>query len=312
MSIDQPPTAAPVEVAAPAKINLALHVTGRRDDGYHLLDSLVVFAALGDRVRAAPHQGQPGTLALTLTGPFAQGLPPGEGNLVMRAARLMASRTPGPGCGVALELQKALPLASGIGGGSADAAATIHALARLWNVSLPSPPEVLALGADVPVCLHGKPTRMTGVGERLGGVPPLPLLWLVLVNPGVETPTGTVFEALERPDNQPMPSVLPIWRSAVDLAGWLISCSRNDLQPPAQAVFPVIGQVIAALGGQPGCLLARMSGSGATCFGLFATRNDAQRAAKAISRLKPAWWVSLSGLAEPVPAAQAAVEAIPG
>lgn len=265
---------------APAKVNLTLHVTGRRADGYHLLDSLVVFAGVGDRVSADLSDA----LSLEVTGPMAAGLS-GEGdNLVLRAARLM-------GVPARIGLEKVLPVSSGIGGGSADAAATLRLLARLSARAVPARAEVLALGADVPVCLAGRAVRMTGIGEVLGAVPGLPEAWLVLVNPGVAVATPAVFRGLARADNAPMPREVPKLRTAAELAAF-VAMQRNDLEPPALVLQPVIGRVKAALAAQAGCMLARMSGSGATCFGLFADPLAASAAARAIRAAEPGWWVA--------------------
>ena len=271
---------------ARAKVNLALHVVGRRADGYHLLDSLVVFADVGDRITVAPGQG----LRLTVTGPQGGGLAADDDNLCLRAARAMA----GPGAQITLE--KHLPVASGIGGGSADAAATLQALARLWRVPLPDAAAVLALGADVPVCLAGRPARMEGVGEVLSLLPPLPAAWLVLVNPGVAVSTPAVFRALERRDNARLPATLPRLATHGELAAFLMM-QRNDLEAPAMALAPVIGQVRSALSAQSGCLMARMSGSGATCFGLFPDALNAAAAAAALRQAQPGWWVKAAELA---------------
>lgn len=274
---------APATEDAPAKVNLCLHVTGRRADGYHLLDSLVVFAGTGDRVTAAPGQG----LALRLEGPEAAGLAAEPDNLVLRAARTMGVAE------ASLTLWKGLPVASGIGGGSADAAACLRALARLTGRGLPDAGAVLALGADVPVCLAGRPARMRGVGEALSPLPPLPPVWMVLANPRVAVSTPQVFAGLGRRDNPALPD-LPAqgWRDAAALARWLAAATRNDLEAPARAVAPVIGDVLAALAAAPGCLLARMSGSGATCFGLFARDTEARAAAAALRAARPLWWVA--------------------
>ncbi len=280
---------AAVEGFAPAKVNLALHVTGRREDGYHLLDSLVVFADVGDRLTAMADAA----LSLHVTGPRAAGVPTDAGNLVLRAAALL-----GAGRGARIVLEKHLPAAAGIGGGSSDAAAALRVLARLWGLPLPDATAVLALGADVPVCLSARPARMRGIGEALGPLPPLPPLWLVLVNPGVPVPTGPVFAALARRDNAPLPPTLPRLGDAGMLAAWLRTC-RNDLEPPACALVPAVGQVLSALAVQRGCLLARMSGSGATCFGLFATASGAAAAAAALRAAAPGWWVADAGLAAP-------------
>lgn len=273
---------------ARAKINLSLHVTGQRPDGYHLLDSLVVFADLGDLVTcvAAP------ALSLTVGGPEGTGLTAGDDNLVLRAARSF-----GLPQGAAITLDKRLPVASGIGGGSADAAAALVALARLWGLGLPAPARVLALGADVPVCLAGHPARMQGVGEVVSPLHhPLPPAHLVLVNPRVQISTPTVFKGLARKDNAPMPADLPRFGTVADLAAFL-NAQRNDLEAPAQAAEPVIAVVKAALGAQQGCHLARMSGSGATCFGLFADASAAKAAAQAIRAAHPLWWVEATAIA---------------
>lgn len=268
---------------APAKINLALHVTGRRADGYHLLDSLVVFADVGDTVTVQAAE----TLRLAITGPQAGALPSGPDNLVYRAAELMAG-----GRGASIGLEKNLPVASGIGGGSADAAACLRALSRLWKRALPAPAEVLQLGADVPVCLAGRPSRMRGVGEQTEALAsPLPPAWLVLINPGVSVSTPAVFRALTQPQNPPMPERLPAFASADTLATFLRH-SRNDLEPAATALVPQIATVCAALTARNGCLLARMSGSGATCFGLFGSSAAAEAAARALQAAQPGWWVT--------------------
>jgi 4-diphosphocytidyl-2-C-methyl-D-erythritol kinase len=265
---------------APAKVNLTLHVTGQRADGYHLLDSLVVFAGLGDSVTVAAAPA----LSLAITGPMGAMLPVTDDNLVLRAARAMAATAQ-------ITLHKVLPVSSGIGGGSADAAACLRALARLTGQALPGPDQVLALGADVPVCLAGTPARMTGIGEALGPVPPLPAAWLVLANPGVAVSTPAIFRALARRDNAPMPASLPRLKTTADLAAF-VAMQRNDLESPAIALQPVIAQVKTALTAQPGCMLARMSGSGATCFGLFADPLSANAAARALQAAQPGWWVA--------------------
>lgn len=271
----------PVSEFAPAKVNLALHVTGRRGDGYHLLDSLVVFAGTGDRItaEAAPD------LTLTLTGPRAAGLSSGADNLVLQAARTMGPQ------GARLVLEKHLPVASGIGGGSADAAATLRVLARLRGQPLPPGAAVLALGADVPVCLAGRPARMSGIGETV--IPlahPLPEAWLVLANPGAAVSTPAIFAALARRDNAPLPRDLPRLKTAAELAAFLRMC-RNDLEAPAAQIVPEISVVRSALSAQPGCLMSRMSGSGATCFGLFPDALIAAAAARALRSARPEWWI---------------------
>ena len=276
--------------AAPAKVNLTLHITGRRTDGYHLLDSLVVFGPAQDLLHAEPATG----LSLDLAGPFAGGLTAEADNLVMRAARGLAGLAGRP-AGAALTLEKHLPVASGIGGGSADAAAALRLLARLWALDVPAAEMArlaAGLGADVPVCLAGRAAVMAGIGEVLMPAPRLPPCGMLLVNPGVALPTAEVFRARDggfRP-----PAAWPeSWPDAAAMARDL-AARHNDLEPPALALCPVVGLVLAALRAAPGCLLARMSGSGATCFGLFA---DAAAAVRAGAGLPQAWWRSAGWIA---------------
>jgi 4-diphosphocytidyl-2-C-methyl-D-erythritol kinase len=273
-----------LEEAGLAKVNLFLRVVGRRADGYHLLDSLAVFAGAADRLRAEPA----GALTLALEGPFGAALAAEADNLVLRAARGLADLTATAG-GARLTLEKALPIASGIGGGSADAAATLRLLGRLWGV-VPAPAALAALalrlGADVPVCLAGRAARMGGVGEVLSPAPALPRFGMVLVNPGVAVSTPSVFRARTGPYSAP--SVLARgWADAAAMAADLAALG-NDLEAPAVALCPAIGEVLAALGATRGCLLARMSGSGATCFGLYADPAEAGLAAGEVRR--PGWW----------------------
>ncbi len=274
---------------APAKVNLYLHVTGRRADGYHLLDSLAVFGPAADEVTAEPAEG----LSLTLDGPFGAGLAAETDNLVLRAARALAE-TAGLAPGAALRLTKRLPIASGIGGGSADAAAALRLLDRLWGLSLGEARLAgiaARLGADVPVCLASGPMRMQGVGEVLSPAPALPDCGLLLVNPGLALATPAVFRARE--GGFTPPAALPgAWADAAAMARDL-EALRNDLEAPAIRLCPPIAEVLAALRALPGCLLARMSGSGATCFGLFATPAAAEAAAPA---LPGGWWRSAGAL----------------
>jgi 4-diphosphocytidyl-2-C-methyl-D-erythritol kinase len=274
-----------VQRIARAKVNLALHVVGRRADGYHLLDSLVAFADFGDVVTVEPAP----SLSLSITGPMAAGLSAGSDNLVLKAAQMLGSPL-----GAAITLEKRLPIASGIGGGSADAAATMQALGALWGCALPDAGQVLALGADVPVCLAGQSCRMAGIGDQISPIA-LPPAHLVLVNPGVGLSTAAVFGALLCRDNPPLPPAAPM-PDAVALAAYLGHC-RNDLEAPALSLVPQIGAVLAALQGQKGCLLARMSGSGATCFGLFASASAAEAAATALRAQSGAWWVQATTMA---------------
>ena len=280
---------------APAKVNLFLHVTGRRADGYHLLDSLAVFPAVGDSLAYTPAE----TLTLTLDGPFAGPLQAESDNLVLRAARLLAARAGIVPRG-ALRLTKNLPVASGIGGGSADAAAALRLLASAWRVPPADLGLALELGADVPVCLAGRPCRMQGIGESLLPAPGLPPCGLVLVNPGIAVPTPAVFRA--RTGGFTAAAALPrAWSDAAAMAEGLRPLA-NDLEAPAIGIAPEIGTVLAALRTLPGSLLARMSGSGATCFALFADPAAAARAAAVLAR--PDWWCwggALAGVAAEPP-----------
>jgi len=272
---------------APAKINLYLHVLGRRDDGYHRLDSLVVFAGVQDTISAMADD----TLRLDVSGPFAAALDgTGESNLIVQAVRGLAEIA-GRAAGVHLRLVKRLPVAAGIGGGSADAAATLRLLCRLWKV-VPEQGSLealaLRLGADVPVCLDGRAIFVGGIGEELFPSPRLPSVWLVLVNPGVPLGTGRVFSARTGP-NSTAGRFEELPADAATLAA-LLSERSNDLEAPALGLEPVVSEALDVLAALPGCYLARMSGSGSTCFGLFADRNAAYEGAAAIAAAKSSWW----------------------
>ncbi|SLN48397.1 4-diphosphocytidyl-2-C-methyl-D-erythritol kinase [Aquimixticola soesokkakensis] len=275
--LDVARTADAVRVFAPAKINLSLHVTGQRADGYHLLDSLVVFVDVGDQISAA----RADMFSLALSGPMAAGLRDTADNLVLRAARL-------GGVPLALGLDKHLPVASGIGGGSTDAAAALKAAGRL-GAPRPSAQEVLALGADVPVCLAGVSARMQGIGDVITAQP-LPPLHMVLVNSGVPVATPDVFKGLTTKNNPPMEAGLSRWPDSLAFIDWL-ALQRNDLEKPACKVAPEIGATLVALSLSPDVLMVRMSGSGATCFGLYPSRLHAETAAYQIARMNPWWWV---------------------
>jgi 4-diphosphocytidyl-2-C-methyl-D-erythritol kinase len=275
-----------IRILAPAKVNLCLHVTGRRADGYHLLDGLVAFAPMAD-VLVLTDAPAPG---LTVDGPQAAGVPVDATNLVLRAAALVAPQRP-----VAVRLTKHLPAAAGIGGGSSDAAAVARALGAT------DPGPLRALGADVPMCLTPRPWRSRGTGEDLTHVP-LPPLPAVLVNPRVAVPTAPVFAGLARRDNPPLPDALPALPDAATAIAWLAT-QRNDLEAPARAIAPAIGAVLTALAATPGCGLARMSGSGATCFGLFPTDTAAAAAARALRSAHPDWWITDGPLGDQTSAA---------
>jgi 4-diphosphocytidyl-2-C-methyl-D-erythritol kinase len=268
---------------ARAKVNLYLHVTGRRADGYHLLDSLAVFPGAADGLSAEPAEH----LSLAVQGPFGAGLAAEPDNLVLRAARAL-QRATGTRAGAVLRLDKHLPVASGIGGGSADAAAALRLLAALWDVPLPEADLAqlaAALGADVPVCLASRPARMGGIGDVLRPAPALPACGILLVNPGVAVSTPAVFRA-RSPGFTPEAELPAAWPEPGAMARDLARFS-NDLETPALACCPAIGPVLDWLRARPGCLLARMSGSGATCFALFP---DAETARQVAGTVPARWW----------------------
>jgi len=266
-------------VIARAKINLTLHVGAVNRDGYHLLQSLVVFADIGDEVSMEMSETAHGP-RLTISGPFAGGLGRSEDNLILRAAALV--RFEGKGAPV-FHLVKNLPIASGLGGGSADAAAAVRLLcAHTGQNPQDYLGKLVKLGADIPVCLGSSTCRMGGIGEHIIPMPGLGQIHAVLVNPGLSLSTAKVFKAFEeRPDTVPQKNGSLL---IMALAG------RNDLQAPAIGLAPMIGDVLALLGAQPDCQLARMSGSGATCFGLFPTAKTARNAAAQIKSVHPDWW----------------------
>jgi 4-diphosphocytidyl-2-C-methyl-D-erythritol kinase len=274
---------------APAKGNLALHVTGRRHDGYHLLDSLVAFASTGDRLELSPGEA----VTLALAGPQAAGVPV-EGNRVLKAAAALALAAGRPCPGASVRLDKQLPAAAGLGGGSSDAAAALRALNRLWNLGLNTAALAAigeAIGADVPVCVAAASARVQGIGERISLLAELPAFHLVLAKPACALATASVFANLKERDNSALPDLPERWQGLAQLVDYLASC-RNDLTAPASAAEPAIGEVLAALAAAPDCLLARMSGSGATCFGLFATADEGSAAAASLARRHPDWWVA--------------------
>jgi 4-diphosphocytidyl-2-C-methyl-D-erythritol kinase len=281
--------------AAPAKINLALHVTGRRADGYHSLEMLVAFAELGDELEASAARKD----SLSITGPFATGLGNGESNLVLRALSAFRTRWPEKlPDGLALRLAKNLPIAAGLGGGSADAAAGLRLFAAMADAGIAFA-DLLdlsrGLGADVPMCLYSRPAEVRGIGEIVLPLKHFPACHVVLVNPLVPVVTAEIFRKLERRDNPGLPDMSdPLTRPA-QLGLWLDE-TRNDLEPPAIAMVPAIGDLIARLKGASGCILARMSGSGATVFGLFGSSAQAHQAAHDLREKWPGYWVAAAPL----------------
>ncbi|MDQ6436035.1 4-(cytidine 5'-diphospho)-2-C-methyl-D-erythritol kinase [Mesorhizobium sp. LHD-90] len=277
-----------VAEAAPAKINLALHVVGRRSDGYHRIESFSVFTAFGDRIAVGP---APRDL-FTVSGPFAHEIPDSAENLAVRARDVLRKAAGAAAASPALIfLEKNIPPSSGVGGGSSDAAAVLRALLRFWKLDISA--EALSrigltLGADVPMCLHARPLIARGIGDVIEPVEKFPSLALVLVNPRVAVGTPQVFAALEKRENPPLPP-LPKSPDTARLVDWL-TATRNDLMAPAKNLAPAIGEVLETLNGA-GAAFARMSGSGATCFGLFKDRVSAERAAGAIAKARPDWFV---------------------
>ena len=276
---------------APAKLNLYLHITARRDDGWHLIDSLVAFASIGDRLTVAPA----GNLSLTIDGPFARdlGADPRQ-NLVWRAAVLLAERL-GRSAHAAILLTKNVPVASGIGGGSSDAAACLAALAGLWDCrDRAMLTEIAAaLGSDVPACLAAQPVWLGDVGDRVTPAGPLPPCGVVLVNPGVALPTASVYRAFAGPYSPPARFAIP--DDAAELVAQL-AARGNDLTGAAMALVPEIGAVLDRLARLRHCRMVRMSGSGATCFALFADRDAAAAAARQLAQERPDWWTEAGEL----------------
>ena len=281
-----------VAAFAPAKVNLYLHLVGRRPDGYHLVDSLVAFADVGDRITARPSA----SLTLEIDGPEAASLAGlGENNLMLRAARLLADHA-GISARAALHLQKNLPVAAGIGGGSSDAAAALRALCALWQVSMGE--EDLRrlgvrLGADVPACLHAGAAWIGGIGEQIEPAPLLPPVGIVLANPRIALPTAFVFAARRGSFGDPA-RFASMPQDAAGLAQ-VLGARRNDLTDAAITLVPEIGAVLTALARLPGALIARMSGSGATCFALFVDRTTAEQGHAALAAAEPGWWSAAGG-----------------
>lgn len=281
-----------LRVLAPAKINLYLHVVGRRGDGYHLLDSLVAFADIGDRLSASPAD----RLSLELAGPEAGALRgTGDDNLVLRAARrLKAERRQPQPPGARMTLDKRLPVSAGIGGGSSDAAAALRLLGRLWGLPPPSAQALAELGADVPACAAARPVWVGGVGEEIEAADGVPPAGIVLANPRRPLPTPAVFQA-RRGSFGAAGRFCPIPPGVAGLAERLAQC-RNDLTEAAVSLVPEIAAVLDRLAALPGALLARMSGSGATCFALFADRAAALAAGRRLAEAEPGWWSAAGAL----------------
>jgi 4-diphosphocytidyl-2-C-methyl-D-erythritol kinase len=279
---------------ATAKVNLTLRIFGRRDDGFHELESLVAFAPFGDRLTLWLDR----PLDLEVSGPMAVGAGPLADNLAMRAARALTERIEGLTLG-RFVLVKRLPSGAGLGGGSADAAAALRLIAKVNRLALEDPrvqDAARATGADVPVCLDPRPRIMRGIGEVLSAPLVLPKLGILIVHPGLPLPTGSVFKALglapgeQSATRSPAPAVPPLAATRDALLSWL-AIERNDLESAASSIAPQIADVLGAIGGLAGCRLARMSGSGSSCFGLFDSARTAAAAAKRLAAAHRSWWV---------------------
>lgn len=286
-----PDVLTPIRALAYAKLNLALHVTGQRSDGYHLLDSLVVFADYGDEITVnfAPED------SFTLSGAYGEHLPTCGNNLVLKARDLLRQHFPKNSSPVAIHLEKNLPVASGIGGGSSDAATVLALLIQLWTIETDTAllQEIcLSLGADVPMCLHGQfyggGLIARGIGEDLQAIPDLPVMPLVLVNDGTAISTPQIFQRLQKRDNAPLTD-LHVFTSIADICSFL-KTTRNDLYVPACCIAEQLSSVLNHLT-KTGAIYAQMSGSGATCFGIYECLNDAQQAAKMLQQQNPHWFV---------------------
>ena len=281
-----------ISVFAPAKINLYLHITAKRNDNYHLIESLIVFANYGDKITVTPAE----KFGLQINGQFAPYIKPNNDNLVIKAAMLLAKASGIKATGN-ITLTKNLPIASGIGGGSADAAAALLALRKLWDVPISNEDMsnlAIKLGADVAICLQRTASIVTGIGEKINPVPILPKFWLVLVNPNLLVSTAEVFAAYKDKFSTPQPmNTQP--KDLEELIS-LLSNRGNDLTGASISIAPVIKEVIEVLEATPNTVLSRLSGSGATCFAIFKTKFDAEAAAKKLIHKYPQWWVRATSL----------------
>lgn len=273
-----------IHTFAPAKINLYLHVSEKLENGYHALDSLIAFANVGDEITLTPAA----EFSLHIDGPFAESIPADENNLAMKAAKLFTDKTGKP-LNCQMTLTKNLPASAGIGGGSADAAAALRALEQFWDIKLPKP-DILAicnaLGADVPVCYANRAARILGIGNVQDTRYALPTLHAVLINPLIPCPTGSIFKNFNEPFQTREPDI-----AEGDAFLPFIKAQKNQLTPAAIQAVPDIEHILSALRSQKNCLFARMSGSGASCFGIFESEEDSTNAARAIESQNPHWWV---------------------
>ena len=267
---------------ANAKINLTLHVTGKLPNGFHEIDSLVVFTSFGDTLELEPAEG----FSLSTQGPYSKALPHPSENIILSALRLLEER----GTGFRINLEKSIPVSAGLGGGSVNAALALRLASDYLKYPLPADTrKITSIGSDLPVCLTGKPSMVSGLGEKiavLGSFPEFPLL---LVNPNKPVQTQDVYKGLTKVNNSSQ-TPFPALGNKNDIISWIRE-QRNDLEPPALQLCPEIKDILSRLQDQEGCLVARMSGSGGTCFGIFQTAEQVSVAAKAIKQLEPGWWV---------------------
>ena len=275
-----------MRVIAKAKVNLALHVVGQRPDKLHLLDSIVAFPEYGDELLFETAD----QVSLSITGPFGKLLEQqtiNVPNIILEAVKLLNTKNRG----VRIQLIKNLPPASGVGGGSSNAAVTLKLLSCLWKEKMPKLKKILELGADVPVCLSNKFQRMQGIGETLTTLDPPPSIWIVLVNPGIKISTATIFNQLENKENGKL-EALPTFPNKDNFFKYLLR-QRNDLETVTLNLFPEVGVILKRISDTPNCKFFRMSGSGATCFGLYEERTHAQEAEQLLKKCFPnAWTIS--------------------
>ena len=268
-----------------AKVNLTLHVLGKRSDGYHCLDSLVAFPRIGDEIYVEPAK----EINLKIVGRLATELAT-EDNLILKAASLL-NRC---GKGALIVLNKDIPISAGLGGGSSNAAVVLRVLSKLWGSSLPPTDELISLGADVPVCMNWNLKKMRGIGEKVTTVKEPPSMWVVLANTGEQVPTGLIFDSIQSFSKQ-SPDVLPVFTTKEIFVDYLLN-HKNDLELPAVKLFPQIKILLEAIKHMPGCLISRMSGSGGTCFGLFLKKTDATNACKELTKAFPQTWIKVAEL----------------
>ena len=272
------------EEKASAKVNLCLQIVGQKSNGFHLLDSIVGFTEFGDHLSFKKSD----ELELTMKGAFSDQIPVDKSNLILKAAELLRTIN-NIKTGAHITLTKNLPPSAGLGGGSSDAAATIRGLSRMWGTDLPEIHDLMKIGSDLPVCINQKTQHMKGFGEVLNVVNTFPNLPILLVNPLKKVSTQTVFRKLENKKNSPLSKYEKLFQTKKDWINWLL-LQRNDLMEPAVSVEPVISEVLQFISNQISVEKVSMSGSGATCFGVFENKHDCDLAMKQVRQERPDWW----------------------